>query len=577
MKTRFIYLLTTAALFFTWSSCKKDFLDNKIDTQNTDQTLATNSGTLFNFGNAFYTSLPYGFNVLDNNLFDAATDDAQQIQISNSNALIFNQGILSQNLNLDLRTSNNNKSPYRVYYDGIRAANFFLNYSKDYKKFLTLYRDVTTDPTNYNRDVLSIGWYRGEAHIAKAYYYMELAKRYGGVPIIEKTFQDGGQLNVSKSSYQQVVDYVVSEVDKYKDSLQVNWKTATVAPNNFSDQDGRFSKAAALAIKSRMLLYAASPLNNPANDVTKWQAAAAAARDVMTTAGLNLSLNSSYQELFRGNTTLTSNETILAVRRGNGNLAEGNNPERINYPIGTAGGGGAGSLTPTHNLVEAYEYIGTPDATDIYKNRDPRLAASIVTNGSSWNGRTIDISAGGVDDPLKANTSRTGYYLKKYLQDNLNLQQGGAAYHHWILFRYAETLLNYAEAMNEAYGPDAVPAGFTLSAKQALKAVRDRASTSLPAITTSSVASFRDIVKHERRIELAFEDHRYWDLLRWKDAQTVLNQPIKGVKATKTGTTFTYQIGEVATRKFDNRMYLFPFSQAEITNSNGTIAQNTGY
>ena len=104
------------------------------------------------------------------------------------------------------------------------------------------------------------------------------------------------------------------------------------------------------------------------------------------------------------------------------------------------------------------------DPANPYANRDPRLEASIVTNGSTWNGRTIDQSAGAMDDMAQPNASRTGYYLKKFLTDNLNLTQGATAQHNWVVFRYAEILLNYAEAMNEAYGPDDNN-GYTLTAR----------------------------------------------------------------------------------------------------------------
>jgi hypothetical protein len=249
--------------------------------------------------------------------------------------------------------------------------------------------------------------------------------------------------------------------------------------------------------------------------------------------------------------------------------------EANNYPIATQGG--KSGATPTHNLVAAYEYVGTPDPSNPYANRDPRLAASIVTNGSNWNGRTIDQAAGGSDDMSRANASRTGYYLKKFLTDNLNLTQGQTAQHNWVAYRWAEVLLNYAEAMNEAFGPDAVPAGYTMSARQALQQVRDRASVNLPAVTAADKDSFREVIKHERRIELAFEDHRYWDLLRWKDAMEVLNRPVLGVKVSKEGEGWNYEVTEVAERTFFEKNYYLPFLRSEIENSNNTLEQNPQY
>lgn len=577
---KFINILPVVALFlFGITACKKDFLDTKIDTNATPETIITNRATLFNFANAFYAALPYelslssgspfqqgGVGSLDNNLFGAASDEAIQTNVSAPNVRPFNQGSLSP-----INVPENVDQTYKTLYDGIRAANFFLQYSIGYKEFLLRNRDTTsTSAINiFREDSLNIAWFRGEAHIARAFYYTELLKRYGGVPIINTTLDQAASLDIPKASFDSTVNFILSEIDGYKDSVQLNWKTSA-----FKGNDGRFTKGAALAIKSRVLLYAASPRNNTGSDASKWQKAAEAAREILTTSGLNMSLfTGGYGALFLGSNPIvsTNNEVIMAVRKPASNF-----PEQLNYPISTPGG--STGLSPSHNLVEAYEYIGAANPANPYANRDPRLAATIVTNGSTWTNRVIDQSAGGGDDMAKANTSRTGYYLKKFLTDNLNLQQGGTAQHNWILFRYAEILLNYAEAMNEAFGADMQPAGYPMSARAALKLVRDRASTLLPAVTAASGTAFRNAVKQERRIELAFEGHRYWDLLRWRDAENILNQPIRGVRVTKnTNNTFNYAVFEVAQRVFKTPMYFLPFSRAEIVNARGTLVQNPGY
>ena len=552
MKIRTIISAFVIALV---SSACGDFLDTSIDRNSTGQTISTNYSSIWGFGRAFYTPLGYGFGMIDSNIFATASDEAQQTA-AQSNVIYFNKGMLNENIN-PLFTY------YRNYYEGIRAANFFLDYVGDGKgeALLAQNRNLVTDAVNYARDLQSLAWFKAEAHVAKAYYYSELAKMYGGVPIIESHVDDGTM--VERSSYEDVVAYVVKEIDDYKDSLSVNW-------NDFKDREGRFTLGVALAIKSRTLLYAASPLHNPTNDVAKWIAAAEAANELITNKDLTYSLASDYGSYFTGANPINSAETIYAVRR-----SQSNNMEKNNYPIATQGG--KSGATPTHNLVAAYEYIGTPDPANPYANRDPRLAASIVTNGSTWNGRTIDQSAGATDDMANANASKTGYYLKKFLTDNLNLVQGQVAQHNWIAYRWAEVLLNYAEAMNEAYGPDEIPEGYTMSARQALQQVRDRASSKLPKVKAADKDSFRDAVKHERRIELAFEDHRYWDLLRWKDAMEVLNNPVLGVAVTKTETGWEYKVQEVATRTFYERNYYLPFLRSEIENSNNTLEQNPNY
>ena len=551
MKIRTILSVIVIALVS--SAC--DFLETSVDRNSTGETIQTNYSAIWGFGRAFYTPIGYGFGMIDSNIFATASDEAQQTS-AQSNVIYFNKGMLNENIN-PLFTY------YRNYYEGIRAANFFLDYVADGKgeEMLAHNRNLVTDKVNYERDLQSLAWFKAEAHVARAYYYSELAKMYGGVPIVESHVDDGTM--VPRAPYDTLVTYIVKEIDDYKGELASNW-------DKFKDREGRFTLGVALAIKARTLLYAASPLHNPNNDVKKWEKAAAAANELIQHDSLNYSLDASYASYFVGQNPLTSPETIYAVRR-----SQSNNMEKNNYPIATQGG--KSGATPTHNLVAAYEYTGTPDPSNPYANRDPRLAASVVTNGSTWNGRTIDQSAGGSDDMAAANASRTGYYLKKFLTDNLNLQQGQVAQHNWVAYRWAEVLLNYAEAMNEAYGPDAVPAGFAMSARQALQQVRDRASTKLPRVIASDKDSFRDAVKHERRVELAFEDHRYWDLLRWKDAMDVLNKPVLGVAVTKTSTGWSYEVQEVATRTFYERNYYLPFLRSEIENSGNTLEQNPQY
>ena len=552
MKIRTIISSLVIALV---SSACSDFLDTSIDRNSTGETITTNYSSIWGFGRAFYTPLGYGFGMIDSNIFATASDEAQQTS-AQSNVIYFNKGMLNENVN-PLFTY------YRNYYEGIRAANFFLDYVGNGKgeALLAQNRNLVTDKVNYERDLQSLAWFKAEAHVARAYYYAELAKMYGGVPIVESHIDDGTM--IKRASYDEVIDYIVNEIDTYKDSLAIDWK-------EFTDREGRFTLGVALAIKSRVLLYAASPLHNPENDLTKWEAAAAAANELITHPDLSYALADGYGNYFIGANPLTSPESIYLVRR-----SQSNSMEKNNYPIATQGG--KSGATPTHNLVAAYEYIGTPDPANPYANRDPRLAASVVTNGSTWNGRVIDQAPGGSDDMANANASKTGYYLKKFLTDNLNLTQGQVAQHNWVAYRYGEILLNYAEAMNEAYGPDALPAGYTMTARQALQMVRDRASSKLPKVVASDKDSFRDAVKHERRIELAFEDHRYWDLLRWKDAMTVLNNPVLGVAVERNGEGWSYKVQEVATRTFYEKNYYLPFLRSEIENSNNTLEQNPNY
>ncbi|MBO6096525.1 MAG: RagB/SusD family nutrient uptake outer membrane protein [Bacteroidales bacterium] len=550
MKNKYIVPALCAALALV--SCNK-FLDTSLDLNNTTETIATSRNSIWAFAGAFYSPAFYGYSVVDGNLFAAASDEAQQT-LTSAQIVYFNKGIVNASAN-----------PlwflYTNFYEGIRAANFFLDYVSDGKgkALIEQNRNLITDAVNYQRDLQSLDWYIAEAHIARAYYYGELIKMYGGVPIIEKA--EAGTKNIARSSYDECVSYIVDEIDSWKGKLATDWEGNDA-------YTGRFTLGAALAIKARVLLYAASPLHNPTGDWSKWEKAARAAADVIELGAYSLDAN--YETYFVGNRTISSPETIWAVRRGTSNTLE-----RNNYPIATSGG--ASGVCPTQNLVNAYEWTGTVDANDPYANRDPRLAATVVFNGSTWNSRTIAQAAGESDDMARTNASRTGYYLKKFLKDDLNLTQDAKEQHNWIAFRYGEILLDYAEAVNEAYGPSTVPAGYPMSAEAALKMVRDRASASLPPVNAGTVDAFRTAIKHERQVELAFEDHRYWDLLRWKDAMDVLNQPVQGVKITKTATGYSYQVRDVASRTFNARNYYLPFLRSEIENSAGSLQQNPGY
>ena len=287
---RNIILLSAAA--FTFCGCS-DFLDTRIDVYDTRDRLETRSSTLNNFANAFYAPMQYGFETIDGNLFAAASDEAVQTAPV-SDVSYFNRGLISPDVNPLSYL-------YKNYYEGIRAAHFFIEYAKDGEEFLALNRDTTTmynpdgtiyntsNPRAYKRDVINLGWQRAEARIAEAYYYGELLKMYGAVPIIE----EGGNGFYQQATYDQVVEHIVRLIDENKDKVNLDWrvmldetkdnKIADVTNWNFRDNTGRFDKTSALAIKARALLHAASPRNNPDNDIAKWERAAAAAHEVIAT------------------------------------------------------------------------------------------------------------------------------------------------------------------------------------------------------------------------------------------------------------------------------------------------------
>jgi hypothetical protein len=464
---------------------------------------------------------------------------------------------------------NNPDNVYSACYAGIRAANYLLENFQDYKEKLAFHRDTLSDNAlQYKADTINFKYFLAEAQALRAYYYYELIKRYGDVPLVTNTLSAGDNTDIARTPVAEIVNFIVSEIDQVKDQLQVFWKYRPGYESDIS-QDGRLTKASALAIKLRVLMLYASPLYNTENDVERWEMAASAANDIVS---LNLySLDKAYGNLFISDNTVKSTETIWALRLGATNTLE-----RNNYPLGTPGG--HNEITPSHNLVSAYEYKGTPDVNAPYLNRDPRLAFSVVTNNSTWTNRPIQIWAGGTDDPSLKNVSKTGYYLKKFLNDKLDLVSDASKQRSWIVFRYGEILLNYAEAMNEAYGPDDAN-GYTLTARAAINMVRARVGVVMPAVVATNQAEMRERIKHERQIELAFEGHRYWDLIRWKDAEVILNSEIMGVVPSDMGNSvFTYEEKEIESRVFDaSKMYFYPIPQSEISKSNGILIQNQGW
>jgi hypothetical protein len=402
-------------------------------------------------------------------------------------------------------------------------------------------------------------------------------------------------LNVEQATFEQVVDFIVSECDAVAAVLPLDYPASTVL-----NETGRATKGAALALKARMLLYAASPLHNPTGDLVLWQKAASAAKEVMDLGKYTLpgSYSDNFTMLAAGPTT----ELIMERR-----VAASSDFERRNFPIGFENGGTG--TCPTQNLVDAYDMrntglpittitnILTQDYNPLrpYNNRDARLAATVLLNGAGFQGVKIQSFNGGANGLPLINATKTGYYLKKHLLPDVYIQAQpptGALRtkeHNWILFRYAEVLLNYAEAMNEAYGPETPPLGGGRTALDAVNEVRLRANPTITSALPSSrvefrfptgmtKVAFRAKLRNERRVELAFEDHRFWDIRRWNignETKEIYAMKIKS--APESPFAFTYEKVLLETRVFEDRMNLYPIPQSEIFKSNGKLKQNTGW
>jgi hypothetical protein len=503
-----------------------------------------------------YGQLQNEYGALGGALREAATDNAVYTWQNNQVYDIYN------NVWSPINTIDSN---WDFYYRAIRSANIFLeNYSLE-KLERFQYNE------NYGDDLAKAKIYPYEVRFLRALFFFELARRYGDIPLLTRSYQTDEINEVQKSSFGDVVNFIVTECDEIAPLLPVSHR-------DFYLETGRVTRGAVLALKSRVLLYAASLLYNQAGDASKWELAAKAAGDLISKAesGDWYRLVPDVKLFSNGNSVLTAKELIFERRNG-----DSNDFEARNLPIGFEGGNSGN--TPTQNLVDAFEMKdGTPfdwnnptHAANPYLNRDPRFYKTIAYNGSTLMGITVETFNGGKNGLPINGATLTGYYLKKYIDETVSLSPTGPVKkpHHYVLFRYAEIFLNYAEALNEWRGPDYKDDTYTLSAREALNRIRTYAK--MPAVTgDNSKDAFRIRVQRERRIELAFEDHRFWDIRRWKTGELV--KTINGVSIDKNGGGFQYSKQKIQDRVWDDKMYLYPIPQSEIF-VNGNLKQNPGW
>lgn len=511
-----------------------------------------------------YSNLPMGFTSIAGNAMLASACDEADHNATFNVIQSFNNGSWS--------AYNNPDDVWADMYAAIHNANNFLEVSDT----ITYNQYKIVDPIYYATITTDMKFYRLDARFFKAFFHYELWKRYGDIPIVDKTMTLEESYALTRQKSDAVRAYILRELDAIIPDLKVTWESAYM---------GRITKGAAMALKCRVLLFAASPVNNGGQyNAALCEQAAGVARDLMALNVYNLNID--YRNLFL-NTTATNSEIILDYRKANSNYME-----RWNYPSGGnrlyAFGVGANATCPSQNLIDSYEMsngklITDPtsgyDLQNPYVNRDPRLAMTVLTNNTLWNDSTVKAYVGGTDGIGKVNATTTGYYLKKFVQEKINLTTNQTASHVWHIFRYGEILLNYAEALNEAFGPDVIPPGYTISARAALNQIRARKGVAMPAVPTGlTQVDFREKVRNERRIELAFEGHRFWDVRRWMIAAQTENDPLRGMRITKTGTnTFSYEIVKIEDRKFAApTMYWYPIPFSDLVKYTGWV-QNTGW
>jgi starch-binding outer membrane protein, SusD/RagB family len=591
--------LSVVLLFFVFVSCllscKKNFLGpTSITNLNQTTVFADSTNTVAFLANIYSRiAISDGANPFGNGGLDAAGDEGGPGNLLPSQATYWASGIIN--------AANVTDSVYKICYTQIRAVNqLFVNISKTK---LTL-------PDNQPGSRAQI---KAEARFLRAWYYAILIKHYGGVPLVgDALYNYSDPIPVKRANYADCVTYITTQLDS----------AAAVLPYlQLGPSYGRASGGACQALKARVLLYAASPLFNgttqvadaggsldpaivgyPAADPHRWVLAKNAAYQVLATGAYQLNVDSSNKSRpglgFVGLFCERYNqEYILQLMLSN--IDYGNQLENFWDPPTRDGANGA---QPYQEVVDVFPMIDGKDTLtssfhydnqNPYANRDPRLGYTVIhdqtvlpvrlspPNRSPVNIFLTKRADGSIDnndsgpDAVTFGT-QTGYYVNKMLDtSSCSTDARQPTRRCQPLMRYAEVLLNYAEAYNESIGTD--------SAYVVLKAIRARAgilagSDGMYGLTPSmSQSQMRVAIQNERRLELAFEGFRYWDVRRWKIATTEENKFFHGMKVIRVNGTPTYNIFTITTKhSFSARMNLWPIPQSEIGKSKDLV-QNPGY
>ncbi len=429
--------------------------------------------------------------------------------------------------------------------------------------------------SSYDNWVQQMELFPYELRFLRAYFYFDLLRTYGDVPLVTTTLTNAQANNIERTPADQIVKFIVDELDAVAPYLPVSYLTEV------NSEIGRATRVAAFALKARTLLYAASPLFNPSNDKAKWEKAAEACKYILDNAsawGLKLS---NYGALW-GHDAFFNSELIFGLGRG-----ESNSFEMANYPVGVENG--ASGNCPTQSLVDQYEYQDNgetfaqryPGSIDLrvvnpYEGLDPRFALTVVKNGDEWptNGaqkRMIETYIGGFNASPKYGATPTGYYLRKYVDgscvttaDNQTTRR-----HTWIIFRLGEFYLDYAEAVFNATG-SANDDTYGMTANDAINVLRNRSDIKMPKFTEDGDA-WVERYERERLVELAFENHRFWDVRRWKKADKYFrNIQVASISSSLELTRST------VSRQWDDKYYFYPIPQTELK-KNTNLTQNPGW
>ncbi len=590
MKKTFIYSFIALAATLSLTSCEDmfgDYLDKQPSNDLTEEEVFSDWSLAVQFHVDTYNFLRHGALRINSSWLDAATDLAECSYSSGGVRTSFNIGnYYSSTAAAELTDT------WEHYYRAIRKCNKIINCLDDVPK------DADLSDEAYEQYKV---YYKAEARFLRAFFYWELFLRYGAVPLVTEVLDPEGDLlsdYVDRPTVKEyVVDFIMEELKDCEGDL-LDYETGAN-----SSYAGRISQPKAAALYSRVALYLASPRFSSDSGIS-WTQAAAAAKSFMTNYG------SCYRLLTKDDCSpVTEKQALtnawLATAYGDGN------PEVIFYRNDVAiywasisadtpvGEGGSGGLCPSQNLVDMFDMIdgtspfaeydetGAPvynestymptvnsesgySDTAMWVNRDTRLEAAVLYHGYEWNSRTINVISGQSDNPLgNANATPTGYYVRKYIPEViLANDHAGNSYRLWTIIRYAEIMLNYAEALNEASGPSG-------EIYEILDELRERAGITGSVADREDLQSkdaLRNFIRKERTVELCFEEHRWWDVRRWGVAAEALARPIYGIDVDADG-NITRKVAQK--RVFEDKMYLYPIPEAEYWKSG--IENNPGW
>ena len=538
-------------------------------------------GRVEGFLTTAYNEMDYDYGgYYSNALMASATDESEYAYSGNSIEDLYNGPLSPNNAHATFWTSS---------LKGIAYCNLFLDEFADEKFTNYEYND------DYAQQMFKYKNMRWEARFLRAYYYFRLVRQYNGAPLYCHNIPADDLNRLSMSSADKVFDFIKASCDSIKDSIVVDYTNLGDMAITGQIETGRANQLAVLALKARAALYHASPLFNQNNDAELWHQAALATKELVDSAEKQgKALAATYDCLWASNNYTDKKATpeIIFYR----SVADANTLEKANFPVGLEGCNGGNC--PTQDLVDAYEMQSTGkgineegsgyNAQNPYKGRDPRFELTICHNETkrwpNWATDLIYTYQGGANAlPLNGGTP-TGYYLKKLLIAATDTRPATAntMKHSWVIFRMGEAYLNYAEAVfqyfksqGRADAADATSTEFPVSARELASKTRLRSKMkAIPAGMSND--DFWAKYQNERRVELAFEGHRFWDVRRWKEGSKYFSK-ITEMHITKNEDgTYTYT-PKMVNRLWEEKFNFFPIPQSDIMKNPNLDQSITGW